>query len=143
MYSLPFCPSSRAISAIRGQITNGIRQSVRVLRFDRKPGAGFLKNRARLPLDAEDDGARARHEFQHLGGDDRLEHVGFLEQNQANIRRADVGGNFLARLLIDESQIVQTALARQRGDAVFFGAFAHHQKNNLGICILQLGRRLR
>ena len=66
------------------------------------PAVGFFDDLARLTIDAQYHRAGTGHELQHLGGDDGLENVGLLQQDQTRVGCGDEGGNFFAGLLIEE-----------------------------------------
>jgi len=118
---------------------DGLRECLRIFRFDYEASCGLLDDFLRLAFDSEDDGTRAGHEFEHFRGDDGLEDVGFLEQDEAGVGGGNEGGNFFARLLIKEENVGQALLLRLRLDARFFRAFADEDEENFGIVVLELG----
>ena len=80
-----------------------------IFRLDADSRLGLLKNLARLTFHPENHRPGARHELQHLAGNHSLEYFGLLEQNQAHVRRANIGRYLLPRLLIYKTQVGKTA----------------------------------
>ena len=93
-----------------------------------------------LTFHAENHRARAGHEFQHFGGNDRLEHIGLLQQHKAGVGCGDKRRDLLAGLLIEKSYIGQPSRLRERFDAFFFRAFSDKQKEHIGSFGLESGR---
>jgi len=63
------------------QVENRSYKLFAVLGFHKNAGAGLFDNLARLPVDSDDDRPFARHVFEKLGGNHRLEQLGFFQHN--------------------------------------------------------------
>ena len=70
--------------------------TVDVARRHRDARAGPLQRRARLAVDAEDDGASRRHRLEHLRRQHRLEHVARLQRHQRDVGGGQDPGHLVA-----------------------------------------------
>src|SRR5207245_7277405 len=84
---------------------NCIAERAWIFWFHIKATPGPSQNLPGLAIYRQYDRTTARHELQHLRGNDGLEHTRFSEQNQACIRRRNVSRDFLSLLLRHEANI--------------------------------------
>ena len=134
----PVAPKCFPKLFVRGETQNRLRQFGWISRLDANSRPRLLKNLARLTFDPENHRTSARHELQHLAGNDGLEYFVLLEQNQASVRGANIGRYPLPRLLIHETQVGKAARPHQGNQLLLFRAFPHQQEQDLGRRILQL-----
>jgi len=122
------------------ELGDGCGEGIGVLRFDRETGAGIFKDLPCLTFHTQNHGARARHIFEHFSRNDRLEHIGFLQQDEANVGSRYKRRDLLARLLIEKPYISQPSGVCERFDAFFFRAFSDENEKYIGGCGLKSGR---
>lgn len=101
-------PKCQTESTIAVELPDGLRQSFRILGFDRDSCASLFEDSASLTIYPQDDGATTGHELQHFCGNYRFECIRFLKRNQTDVGTAYDRGYSYPRLLRNEPNVVQT-----------------------------------
>ena len=105
MYCRPLVPIFLLRSGSSARLRIALYKLFAVLGFHKNAGAGLFDNLAGLPVDRDDDRPFARHVFEKLGGNHRLEQLGFFQHDQAEIGSRNIGGNPFPRLLAEELNV--------------------------------------